>query len=141
MAAIRSTALPSWLAELQHTPKPGWAAKVAHLVLLVALGLGALTVSASAQTFEPRIEEPEEFPDFPGREDTFYSCSACHHFGLVARQNMSRERWDGILNLMTERHGMAEVKGKDREAILDYLEKAFPQSDAPRGWQNPFLNR
>jgi hypothetical protein len=126
---------------LKHTRKPGWAAKAAHLVLLVALGHGAFTVSVPAQTFEPRIEEPEEFPDFPGREDTFYACSACHNFSLVARQSMSRERWDGILNLMAERHGMAEVKGKDREAVLNYLEKAFPQSDAPRGWQNPFLNR
>jgi hypothetical protein len=141
MAAIRSTALPFWLDDLKLARKQGWAAKAAHLVILVALGLGALTDGASTQTFEPRIEEPEEFPDFPGREDTFYSCSACHHFALVARQNMSRERWDGILDLMTERHGMAEVKGKDRAAVLDYLEKAFPQSDAPRGWQNPFLNR
>ncbi len=130
---------------MKHTRKPGWAAKAAHLALFLLLAFNPVTApdraAAQQQTFEPRIEEPEEFPDFPGREDTFYACSACHNFSLVARQAMSRERWDGILNLMAERHGMAEVKGKDREAILDYLEKAFPQSDAPRGWQNPFLNR
>jgi hypothetical protein len=129
---------------LKHATQRGWTAKAAHLLpVLVLIGFLATGMSAYAQqqTFEPRIEEPEEFPDFPGREDTFYACSACHNFSLVAQQSMSRERWDGILNLMAERHGMAEVKGKDREAILDYLEKAFPQSDAPRGWQNPFLNR
>jgi hypothetical protein len=93
------------------------------------------------QTFEPRAEEPEEFPDFPGRDDTFYFCAACHAFKLVAQQNMSRTRWDGIMDLMTERHGMPKVEGPDREAMLDYLEKAFPESAEQRGWQNPFLKR
>lgn len=127
---------------LDRTFVRGWAAKAAHLLLLTAL-CGAFPTGAPAQqqTFEPRVEEPEEFPDFPGREDTFYFCSACHNFKLVAQQGMSRHRWDGVLNLMTERHGMPDVQGKEREAILDYLEKAFPESDAPRGWQNPFLKR
>ena len=93
------------------------------------------------QTFEPRQEEPEEFPDLPGREDTFYFCSACHNFKLVAQQGMSRHRWDSTLSVMTERHGMPKLEGPEREIILRYLEKAFPESDSPRGWQNPFLNR
>jgi hypothetical protein len=54
---------------------------------------------------------------------------------------MSRHRWDSTLNMMTERHGMPEVEGEDRKAILDYLEKAFPESDTAGGWQNPFLKR
>jgi hypothetical protein len=29
----------------------------------------------------------------------------------------------------------------EREAIVDYLEKAFPESEAPTGWQNPLLKR
>jgi hypothetical protein len=97
--------------------------------------------SAQQKAFEPRQEEPEEFPDFPGRDDTFYFCVACHNFKLVAQQGMSRHRWDNTLDLMTERHGMQKLVGKDREAILDYLEKAFPETAAPRGWQNPFLKR
>jgi len=117
---------------------------VAARLFSVALAVAATAMpdaNARAQTFEPRQEEPEEFPDFPGREDTFYFCSACHNFQLVARQSMSRPRWDGILNLMTERHGMPKVDGKERDAMLDYLEKAFPELTTPSGWQNPFLKR
>jgi hypothetical protein len=116
--------------------------RAVHLAALVSASL-LLCATATAQqsTFEPRQEEPEEFPDFPGREDTFYFCVACHNFKLVAQQGMSRQRWDGTLDFMTERHGMQKLVGKDREAILDYLEKAFPESASPRGWQNPFLKR
>jgi hypothetical protein len=130
---------------LNHTMMQRWAAKAAHLFVLAiaAGGLFVLTAGhAGAQgTFEPSVEEPEAFPDFPGREDTFYFCVACHNFQLVAQQGMSRHRWDSTLTMMTERHGMPNVEGAEREAILDYLEKAFPESEQPGGWQNPFLKR
>jgi hypothetical protein len=120
----------------------GWTAQAVRPLLLAgALLLGSGAGVAQQQAFEPREETPEEFPDFPGREDTFYFCSACHAFKLVAQQGMSRRRWDGTLDLMTERHGMPKVEGRERSAILDYLEKAFPESAEPRGWQNPFLKQ
>jgi hypothetical protein len=123
----------------------GWAARAAHLLApasLAAVLLAFVPVSGVAQqAFEPRQEEPEEFPDFPGREDTFYFCVACHNFKLVAQQGMSRHRWDSTLSMMTERHGMPKLEGREREAILNYLEKAFPESEQPRGWQNPFLKQ
>jgi hypothetical protein len=132
---------------LKRRSQQRWAAKAAHLFVLLSLG-GSIAVlvhaRAAAQqqrTFEPRQEEPEEFPDLPGREDTFYFCSACHNFKLVAQQGMSRHRWDSTLNTMTERHGMPKLEGMEREIILGYLENAFPESVSPRGWQNPFLNR
>lgn len=111
------------------------------LALAILLGFPVAGAHAQQQTFEPRIEEPEEFPDFPGREDTFYQCGACHAFQLVARQGMSRARWDGIVDLMTDRHGMPKLEGEERKTVLDYLEKAFPESTEPSGWQNPFLKR
>jgi len=123
----------------------GWAAKAAYPLMLAVVAAGLVVfapdTSVAQQTFEPREEAIEEFPDAPGREDTFYFCTACHNFKLVAQQGMSRRRWDSTLNMMTERHGMPDVQGKDREAMLDYLEKAFPESAAPGGWQNPFLKR
>jgi hypothetical protein len=107
-------------------------------MLLVALA----PVDARAQTFTPKEETLEQFPDFPNREETFYSCSACHAFGLVAQQGMSRARWDGIIDLMTDRHGMAKLDAKERVPLLDYLEKAFPEREQPQGgWQNPFLKK
>lgn len=99
-------------------------------------------ITAFGQTITPKEETPEQFPDFPNREDTFYQCSACHAFKLVASQGMSRARWDGIIDLMSDRHGMAKIDAKDRQPLLDYLEKAFPER-APEqgGWQNPFLKK
>jgi len=131
---------------LKRTNQRRWAAKAAHLLALLSTGAALLILepevgSGQQPTFEPRQEEPEEFPDLPGREDTFYFCSACHNFKLVAQQGMSRHRWDSTLSMMTERHGMPKLEGPEREVILRYLENAFPELDSPRGWQNPFLNR
>lgn len=110
--------------------------------LLAASVVGFAPAQSQAPDFTPRDEAPEEFPDHPGRHDTFYTCTACHAFGLVAQQGMSRARWDGTLDFMTERHGMPKLEGKEREAVLDYLERAFPErSPTGRGWQNPFLKQ
>ena len=50
---------------------------------------------ALAQTnFTPREESPEEFVAAPGRDETFYACTACHGFKLVAQQGLSRARWE-----------------------------------------------
>ncbi len=150
MAGTRSIASRSWSVDrvLKRTSQQRWAAKAAHLFVLLSLG-GNIAVlvhaRAAAQqqwTFEPRQEEPEEFPDLPGREDTFYFCSACHSFKLVAQQGMSRRQWDETIALMTQRHGMPPLDDKDREVVLNYLESAYPaRTPAGRGWQNPFLNR
>jgi mono/diheme cytochrome c family protein len=106
--------------------------------------LFAVAVSAFAQPkeFTPREETPEEFPAGPGREETFYTCTACHGFKLVAQQGMSRQRWDDTLNWMTEKQGMPALEGNDRKLVLDYLETAFPPSvPAGRGAPNPFLKQ
>ena len=80
----------------------------------------------------------EPSPKAPIAEDTFYFCTACHSFKLVAAQGMSRERWNDTLDFMVTRHKMPDVRDQDREKILDYLSSAFPERRAPRGWQNPF---
>jgi hypothetical protein len=50
---------------------------------------------------------------------------------------MPRGQWDETLTWMTTRHNMPEINGKDRELILNYLEKHYPPK--PRGgWKNPF---
>ena len=114
-------------------------AGLAGVVAAAVTGIGAAQPQPPA--FMPRDEAPEEFPDAPGREDTFYTCTACHGFKLVAQQGMSRARWNDTLNLMTERHGMPKLEDKDRKIVLDYLERAFPESASARGFQNPFLKQ
>jgi hypothetical protein len=92
--------------------------------------------------FTPREEQPENYPEGPGREETFYTCTACHGFKLVAQQGMLRRQWEDTINLMIERHNMPQLEGKDREVVLNYLESTFPpKATGQRRWQNPFLNQ
>ena len=94
-----------------------------------------------AQTaFTPGDENPEDFPQGAGRDATFYACTPCHNFKLVAAQGLSRGQWDDSINLMTRRHNMPPLDAADRKVVLDYLEAAYPpRAPASRGgWQNPF---
>jgi hypothetical protein len=105
---------------------------------LVALALCA--GAAGAQTFTPSDETPEQFPAGVGRDETFYACTACHNFKLVAAQGMNRRQWEDSLAWMTEKHNMPALEGRDRDLVLDYLEKTYPPR-APAshgGWRNPF---
>ena len=82
-------------------------------------------------TFTPRDESPEDFAAGPGRDETFYTCTACHGFKLVAQQGMTRAQWEDSINLMIRRHNMPTLDGKDRDVVLNYLEAAYPPR-APR---------
>jgi len=115
------------------------------LLVLLVLGssAGAVCSQTSPPAFTPRDETPEEFAAGPGRDETFYACTACHNFKLVAQQGMSRERWDETLTFMTVRHNMPPLEGAERKLVLDYLEKSYPPRAPARqgGWQNPFAPR
>jgi len=111
---------------------------------LLAFALVLTGTPAPAQgpppAFTSTDEKPKDLPDGPGREETFYTCTACHNFKLVAAQGMTRAQWDDSLTWMTKRHNMADIQGADRELILDYLEKHYPPRAPSRagGWRNPF---
>ena len=119
-------------------PPPLWGrAREGVRAIALLFFLGAI---ANAQTFTPRDESPEEFPAGAGRDETFYACTACHNFKLVAAQGLTRAGWEDSLNLMVRRHNMPPLDEKDRTVVLGYLEATFPPR-APagrRGWQNPF---
>ena len=105
------------------------------LSTLVAVLLAA---PALAQTFTPRDESPSDYPAGAGRDQTFYACTPCHGFRIVAQQGQSRRQWDETLDWMTEKHKMPPPDDKMRNVILDYLAANYPPRTAPRGWQNPF---
>jgi mono/diheme cytochrome c family protein len=109
-------------------------------ILLLGWGAGAVWSQTSPPAFTPRDESPEEFAAGAGRDETFYACTACHNFKLVAEQGMSRERWDETLTFMTAGHNMPLLEGAERKLVLDYLEKNYPPRVPSRqgGWQNPF---
>ena len=106
------------------------------IVALIALALFSAP-HVLAQTKAPE-EAPEQYPAGEHRDDTFYFCTACHGFKIVAQQGQSRERWSETFDVMVSRHGMVDVQGEQREQMLDYLTKAFPERRAPGGWKNPF---
>lgn len=111
--------------------------------LVLAAACFANPAATQSPQFTPRDENPEDFPAGPGRDDTFYACTACHGFKLVAAQGLSRRQWEESLQLMTTKHGMPPLTAKDRDAVLNYLEATFPpKAPANRGgWQNPFAPR
>jgi hypothetical protein len=106
------------------------------LVAFPLLGAPA-TTPATAQDSSERVED---YPDLPGRDETFGFCTGCHNFKLIAAQGMTRQAWDDTLDWMVKRQGMADIQGEARGLVLDYLAAAFPaqRRAAPGGWQNPF---
>ncbi len=86
-------------------------------------------------------EEPSVLPDAPNRDEVFYLCTACHGSQLITRSRLSREQWDGLMDWMTERHGMAPLEGAERRDVVEYLARHFgPTQASPARGRNPFLN-
>jgi hypothetical protein len=115
-------------------------------VAILSIAFSMLSLSAAcglAQTpgFTPRTEDPSEFPEGAGRDDAFYSCTACHNFKLVAQQGQSRAQWEETIEIMIKRHNMPPLDPKQRQIVLDYLATAYPPRKAPGGWQNPFAGQ
>jgi hypothetical protein len=114
--------------------------RAAGLVLAAILVWGA---PASAQQYVPGDENPEDYPAGAGRDDTFYACTACHGFKLIAAQALNRRQWQDAIDLMVAKHGMPALPEKDYKVVLDYLSETFaPKASSARpGWQNPFMPR
>lgn len=112
-------------------------------LLIAALAvIGAGSSFGQSPQFVPRDETPDEFPAGAGRDETFFACTACHNFKLVAAQGMNRRQWEDSLDWMVTKHNMPRLDEADRKMVLDYLETTFPpRAPATGGWQNPFLKR
>jgi hypothetical protein len=87
----------------------------------------------------PHNDKVDDLPEGPGREVTFYTCTACHGVALIKAQGLTRDLWDSTFDLMLERHRMPPVKPAERAEILDYLAEQFPPRRRGRGADNPFL--
>ncbi len=111
-----------------------------QVVRIAAAMFAAIMLAVLPAAAQPRDEAPEDFPQGANRDDTFYACTACHGFKLVAQQGMNRRQWDESISLMVSKHGMPAPEAADRDKILDYLEAAFPQRATPSrgGFRNPF---
>jgi hypothetical protein len=109
-----------------------------RLSFVAIAGLMWIAPAIAQTAFTPGGETPEDFPAGAGRDDTFYACTACHNFKLVAAQGMTRAQWEDSLNLMVRRHNMPPLDEKDRATVLGYLEATYPPRTGGRSWQNPF---
>ncbi len=104
------------------------------LLLVPALGM-------AQSGFQPRDENEADYPDHPGRAESFGFCGSCHGFRIVAVQGMTRTQWDVSLTWMSQRHNMPDLDKADRDLILEYLSKAYPPRLSPAGrpdWRAPF---
>lgn len=110
-----------------------------RVLSMVLASLLAATAPVAVAANDEETETPEVLPDGPGRDETFYFCTACHASAIIRQQGMSRALWDDSLNWMTERHGMPKLEGGEREVILNYLSTAFPPRQ--KGRSNPFLKQ
>jgi hypothetical protein len=132
---------PPWVPDISLAAKfrddsPRSLAIVVAAIALLALPL--IDASAQGKRERPPEETPDQYPPGAHRDDTFYFCTACHGFKIVAQQGMSRERWNETFDFMVKRHNMVDVQGEQRDQMLDYLASAFPERRAPGGWKNPF---
>ncbi len=86
-----------------------------------------LMVAYLGTYFGEREEQDwEGLPPGPGREEVYYTCSACHSLKMVTQQGLSRQRWDKTLEWMVEEQGMDEIESTaERDLILDYLAEHF----------------
>lgn len=97
--------------------------------------------SAAAQAIQASAEEETVLPEGTGRGETFAYCTPCHNTAIIRRSRFTRAQWDGLMDWMTERHGMNPLEGEFRTLIVDYLATQFgpAEGSAPRA-RNPFLN-
>lgn len=109
-----------------------------RLFLLAVAAVLATAATGVSADFEATVETPEVLPEGPGRDETFYTCTACHGSLIIRQQGMSRALWDATLDFMVERHNMTPLEGAERQLVLDYLASSFPPRNRPRGRPNPF---
>lgn len=112
------------------------------MALLVAGAGGAAPPPAAAQApldVPGAIEEIDVLPEGEGREETFYTCTACHNTALIRRSGMTREQWDELMDWMVTRQNMPPLEPNQRKVIVDYLAEHFPPRRTRPGFVNPFM--
>jgi len=78
-------------------------------------------------------------PAGDGREETFAICGACHSLRLVTQQGLPADRWDDLMDWMTEKQGMPALERPERAKIVAYLAKYYGPDRAAAGTANPMM--
>lgn len=64
-------------------------------------------------------------PEGPDRDAVYFNCSACHSIQLVSQQNLSRERWEELMDWMVSENGMHPLSSSARNRVVNYLATHF----------------
>ena len=64
-------------------------------------------------------------PEGDGREATYFTCRACHAVDQFTDRQLARQEWDGLLDEMVAKNGMAAPEPWARQLMLDYLATHF----------------
>ena len=115
-------------------------AVIAALVSGTAAAQDGRRDADAARAVERTAEEETVLPEGEGRTETFAYCTACHNTAIIRRSRFTRQQWDGLMDWMTERHGMNPLEGAFRATIVDYLARHFGPAQTPARGRNPFLN-
>ena len=110
------------------------------IALLLPIGPAWAQSADAARALEQRQEEETVLPEGEGRSEAFAYCTVCHNTALIRRSRFTRPQWNGLMDWMTERHGMNPLDGEFRDTIVDYLARHFGPAQAPSRARNPFLN-
>lgn len=111
-------AVIAYLRTLSHTPPP--------------LPEAAARAAPPAQTASAE-EDFSGLPPGTGREEVHAICNACHSLRLVVQQGLDADRWDDLLDWMTEKQGMPALAGDERRRIVAYLAEFYgPDRKAAR---------
>lgn len=74
---------------------------------------------------EPVDPFGDDWPQGVGRNETGFTCNACHSLAIVKQQGLNRGDWDELLVWMVEEQGMPELSPLTRDHVLDFLAEHF----------------
>lgn len=69
------------------------------------------------------VHAQETFPDGPGRDAIFVSCTQCHGLDRFTRVSLNAEEWENALYDMMARGAVVDIK--DLEDVRNYLVNNF----------------
>ncbi len=98
---------------------------VANLwVLLLILLLFPLSAAEPQNTSAIQSLKPGK-----GREQVQINCIPCHSTAIITATHATRERWDELITMMQQKHGLWPLIPTIRTQLLDYLAATQPPSD------------
>jgi competence protein ComEA len=86
-----------------------------------------IRVSAQQPVEQQQVHAQEDtgFPDGPGKDILFKTCSRCHSPNLVMANRQDRNGWENTITKMVSLGAVGT--DEDFTAVLDYLVRNFPQ--------------